>query len=152
MGLLVECSCACYVHHTICCLGYVAWHQNLSFKGGSFLVFAVDWFEGLQSLYKWVLLNAETLEREPSPLQFGKFVKCSAHRQSFVRLLATSLHLHHMFLLYLLLQVRNAHDSGAVAVVMMRPENESSLGPPTSRIYSKLTSLQYLGSVVLTVR
>ena len=57
-----------------------------------------------------------------------------------------------MFLLYLLLQVRNAHDSGAVAMVMMRPENESSLGPPTSRIYSELTSLQYLGSVVLTVR
>ena len=40
--------------------------------------------------------------------------------------------------MYLLLQVRNAHASGAVAVVMMRPENESSLGPPTSRIYSEL--------------
>lgn len=48
--------------------------------------------------------------------------------------------------------MRNAHDSGAVAMVMMRPENESSLGPPTSRIYSELACLQYLGGVVLAVR
>ena len=53
---------------------------------------------------------------------------------------------------YIHVQVRNAHDSGAVAVVMMRPESESSLGPPTSRIYSELACLQYLGGVVLAVR
>lgn len=37
-------------------------------------------------------------------------------------------------------QANNAFNAGAVAVVMMRPEDQASFGPPTSRIYSELAA------------